>query len=292
MKIAIVQGVVHAKQLNYEEPKNISWMSNEEFYSTYINNTKAWAKRMGYDYYLFNNVIKPKRLLDSSANYLNRCDLRTQLFVYRYWWLKKVAQDYDLICWIDSDVGIMGNPDILSFCVTDKLNVATARRTLQYLNWSCEVPDGWFSCMSPERLNHFTDWIENVLTDKSAQSDLLTTLITILGNPHDEHLLTCYHEEGNAHHINFIDLPNDSLKIVRRDDEIVESLTQDAIVHFSGSDKLRMGKLFTTYVTYLKYLKASKKRNSSIRHTITKFSNEELDELYSITKSKLKELTE
>ena len=31
--------------------------------------------------------------------------------------------------------------------------------------------------MNSERLNHFTEWVENVLINRSAQSDLLITYV-------------------------------------------------------------------------------------------------------------------
>ena len=62
------------------------------------------------------------------------------------------------------------------------------------------------------------------------------------------------------------------------------------MIHFSGSNKLRMGKIFKTYVTYMKYLHVSGKKDSKIRHIIDKFTNEQLDKLYNTTTSKLKEL--
>ena len=288
MKIAIVQGFIE-----FTEPfihENYS-MSAKEFYSPFSKNTKAWAKRMGYDYYFFEDQkLWPKKLRDNPDNFLNGYPSNTQLNTYKYWWLKSVIPNYDLVCWIDSDVGILGNPDILSIIDSNKFNVGTRRATYEYESFSCEIPNAWFSCMNSERLTHFTDWVESVLTDKSAQSDLLITLRTIVGCIHDEHLLACYLDEGNTHHVNLIDLPNDTLKNAITDEEVVESLKQNVMIHFSGSNKLRMGKIFKTYVTYMKYLHVSGKRDPKIRHTIAKYTLKELDKLYNTTTNKVKEL--
>ena len=288
MKIAIVQGFIE-----FTEPfihENYS-MSAKEFYSPFSKNTKAWAKRMGYDYYFFEDQkLWPKKLRDNPDNFLNGYLLKTQLNTYRHWWLKSVIPNYDLVCWIDSDVGILGNPDVLSIIDPNKFNVATWRNTYQYQSFSCEVTNNWFMCMNSERCNHFTDWVESVLTDKSARSDLLITLRMIRGKIGDESLMACYRAEGNEHHLNLIDLPHDSLKNAVTDEEVVESLKQDVMIHFSGANKLRMGKIFKTYVIYMKYLHVSKKRDAKIRHIITKCTNEELDELYNTTTNKLKEL--
>ena len=282
MKIGIVQGVIKDSTPDF---------LLDMFKSTNLM-VENWAKRMGYGYHLFDELIKPESLINSPENFVEGFDWINQLHIYKYWWLKKVAPNYDLICWLDSDIPVLGNPDVFSLVNPDKFNAPTGRKIYEFKSWLCEIPNGWFSCFNQERLTHFTDWVENVLTDRSARSDLLITLRTILGKINDEHLLACYMKEEGKDHVNLFDQPNHAMiNLNYRDNIIADGLIKNnRMFHLNKKHKYHQFKAIRTYVEYTKYLHVSGKKDSKIRHIIDKFTNEQLDKLYNNTKNKLKEL--
>ena len=281
MKIGIVQGVIKDSTPDF---------LLDMFKSTNLM-VENWAKRMGYGYHLFDKLIKPESLINSPENFVEGYDKINQLNIYKFWWLKKVAPNYDLICWLDSDIPVLGNPDVFSLVNPDKFNAPTGRKIYEFKSWPCEIPNGWFSCVNKECLTHFTDWVENVLTDRSARSDLLITLRTMLGKINDEHLLACYMKEEGKDHVNLIDQPNDAMINLNYRDNIADGMIKNnRMFHLSKKHKYHQFKMIRTYVEYMKYLHVSGKKDSKIRHIIDKFTNEQLDKLYNTTTSKLKEL--
>lgn len=288
MKIGIVQGVL----IDYTPDSAL------EMFKETNKVVETWAKNRGYGYHLFTKLIKPESAINSPDNFVNNYNHLYQMHVYKYWWLKSVSQDYDLVCWLDSDLIILGDPDIFSLGNEDKFNVTTRRTTYTYLDWTCEIPWGCFLYTNTERLLHFTNWLERVLSDRAEQSDTLITIRTILGKIHDEHLLACYMEKEGKDHVNLIYTPNNVLCNIKDTNNIISHIRNNRLYNFAGigynsykrDSKFLQYKIIRTYVLYMKYLHASNKRDSKIRHTINSYTVEELDDLYNTTKSKLKEL--
>lgn len=276
MKIAIVQGAC-------------GYTGEMKQVVTSLRQTvRAWAERNGYDYHFFKEFNVPDMVV---SNYDYK-DTQDRIGVFRYWWLHSIAQNYDLICWIDADVEVIGNPDVFSLGRLDKFNIATRRKAYEFGEFIFEIPNSWFSYTDPKSLNHFIHWLETVLTDKKAQSNEYITLKTCLKVLNDEELIALYNKEFDGI-CNFIDLPCEGLQNPCNDEyELINSIHKNNVLvhHNYPSDRLRAYKISRTYQLYLKYLYLTKKHDSKIRHTIVNFSNQQLDEFYNLTVNKLKRI--
>ena len=276
MKIAIVQGAC-------------GYTGEMKQVVTSLQQTvRAWAERNGYDYHSFEKHNLPDHIIKSKNSYKHSLAL---VSIFKYWWFDSIAENYDLLCWIDADVEVIGNPDVFSLGILDKFNIATRRKTYQWGEFIHEVPNGWFSYADPKSLKHFFHWLEKVLTDKKVRSNELITLKACLKVLGEEVLLGLYDKEFGGI-LNFIDIP---CKGLQNPDtkyyELISSIQKNnVLIHYNYTNKVKAYKISRTYQLYSKYLYLTKQRNNMIRHTIVNYTTKQLDELYNSTKNKLKDL--
>ena len=115
MKVGIIQAVDYS---------NVSDYQRKYFWQPCTQSVRDWTERCGYGYHFYDSPILPEA--QSALDVHWDCDDKTRENQFnKFAWMRNQVNNYDILCWIDADMYMWGNPKNIfheRFSPIDKFN--------------------------------------------------------------------------------------------------------------------------------------------------------------------------
>tara|TARA_A100001015_G_scaffold130055_1_gene144306 strand:+ start:374 stop:1156 length:783 start_codon:yes stop_codon:yes gene_type:complete len=251
MKIGIIQGL---------ESSNISDYELKHFWQPCIDSVRDWAERRGYGYHLYRSPLLPKTQTALDVTWLGDSE-RTEIWFNKFAWMKDQAPNYDMLCWIDADIFVWGDPrDIFHHRLyhEEKFSVLYRSSTILPLENSWKRLHLGMFWASRALIAETADWMNSMIFNPEQRSALFTTFLMCcqqLGiDFYDEIAFSVwYHENKDRCLLIKVESTSDDNDWYVIPKKLGYTMHKDTFNHFTGGDKFRDKQRFDAYRAYLAY---------------------------------------
>lgn len=246
MKIGIVQAL---------DISNVSDYQRKHFWEPCTDSVRDWAKKWGYGYHFYDSPVLPE--VQSALNVQWGADdkLRENQF-NKFAWMRDQVDNYDLLCWIDADIYVWGNPrNIFDHpSQRDKFNFLYSITVLK-------DEDSWKRAnlsmfwASSSLIVETADWMDAMIHNPKERGAYYTTFLMCCQKLNidftEEIAFSAWYYENKDRCI-LHDVSYDNEWYVYPNDPKF-TMSKDTFNHFGGKDKIRDKQRFDAYRAYLAY---------------------------------------
>jgi hypothetical protein len=245
MKIGVIQAL---------DISNVSDYQRKHFWQPCMQSVRDWAERCGHGYHFYDSPVLPEAQSALNVEWIKQDKLRENQF-NKFAWMQDQVDNYDMLCWVDSDIYVWGHPRNIFHDCLDKFYALYFKRMLNnYENSWKRVNLSMFWAPS-SLIAETADWMTAMIHNPNQRGAHYTTFLMCcqkLGIDFTEEIAfsAWYHENKDRCYLHNISSGSNEWYVIPKDLGVSH---KDSFNHLTGKDKLRDKQRLDAYRAYLAY---------------------------------------
>lgn len=249
MKIGVIQGL---------DTSNVSLYEKKYLWQPCMQSVRDWAERCGHGYHFYDSPVLPEAQSALNVQWDDNAKTRENQF-NKFAWMRDQVDNYDMLCWIDSDIYVWGSPAnifYVSYTSHTQFSALYYKRVLNnYENSWKRVNLSMFWAPS-SLIVETADWMSLMTYNPEERSTYYTTFLMCcqrLNIDFTEEIAfsAWYYENKDRCYLHDISSGSNEWYVTPRICSYVSH--KDTFNHFTGADKFRDKQRFDAYRAYLAY---------------------------------------
>jgi hypothetical protein len=248
MKIGIIQAL---------DKNNVSLYEKKYFWQPCMQSVSEWAERRGYGYHFYDSPVLPEAQNALNVHWGDNAKTRENQF-NKFAWMQDQVDNYDMLCWIDSDVYVWGSPtNIFDISISSQTQFSALyyKRILND-NYSWKRVNLSMFWAPSSLIVETADWMTAMINNPEQRGAYYTTFLMCcqkLNIDFTEEIAfsAWYYENKDRCYLHDITSGSDEWCVTPRVCGYVSH--KDTFNHFAGIDKFRDKQRFDAYRAYLAY---------------------------------------